>query len=67
MELSDYTFSIAQADLVENERGKKDLIVSMVSCYKDGKFVKHCKLNEELLEAMQEKQEIYFDLKRLRK
>ena len=45
-------YQIKIANLVENNYGQNDIVVSMVSKYKDSKFVKHLKLNAETLEIL---------------
>lgn len=53
--ISTLDFVLEKAKLQPNEFGENDIIISMVGVYKDGKFLKHAKLNEELLKALAKK------------
>ena len=48
-----YSFEISQIELLQNEFGKNDLIISKVKVLdENGKYVKFAKLNQELIEAI---------------
>ena len=44
-------FEIKQARLEPSSKGGNNIVISMVTVYKDGKYLKHAKLNEELQAA----------------
>lgn len=51
-----YSFEISQIELLQNEFGKNDLIISKVKVLdENGKYVKFAKLNQELIEAIKQK------------
>jgi len=48
-------FEITTIDLIENQFGKNDLVISKVKVMDDnGKYIKFAKLNEALVEAMKD-------------
>lgn len=53
--ISDLEFCIESARLRPNDSGGNDIVIGTVGVYKDGKFLKHAKLNEELLKALAKK------------
>lgn len=61
MNLASLEFEIKRAKLVKGKYGN-DLVVSMVSVYKDGTFVKHATLNDELITALNNKGSIRFSV-----
>lgn len=55
-------FEIKQARLEPSKMGGNNIVISMVTIYKDGKYLKHAKLNEELLKAINAKGSIKFNI-----
>ena len=48
-----YSFEISQIELVKNEFGKNDIVISKIKVLdNNGKYVKFAKLNEELIKAI---------------
>ena len=48
-----YSFEISQIELVKNEFGKNDIVISKIKVLdENGKYVKFAKLNEELIKAI---------------
>lgn len=48
-----YCFEISQIELVKNEFGKNDILISKIKVLdNNGKYVKFAKLNEELIKAI---------------
>ena len=48
-------FEITTMDLIENQFGKNDLVISKVKVMDDdGRYIKFAKLNEALVEAMKD-------------
>ena len=48
-----YSFKISQIELVKNEFGKNDIVISKIKVLdNNGKYVKFAKLNEELIKAI---------------
>jgi len=51
-----YSFEISQMELVSNEFGNNDIVISKIKVLdKNGKYVKFAKLNEELIKAIKQK------------
>tara|TARA_R110000764_G_scaffold82268_1_gene162478 strand:- start:242 stop:439 length:198 start_codon:yes stop_codon:yes gene_type:complete len=46
------TYKIKIAKLLPNKYGNNDIVISMVSKYKDSKFDKHVKLDKEILDIL---------------
>ena len=46
------TYKIKIAKLLPNEYGNNDIVISMISKYKDSKFVKHVKSDKEILDTL---------------
>ena len=46
------TYQIKIAKLLPNEYGNNDIVISMISKYKDNKFEKHVKLDRKILEIL---------------
>tara|TARA_R100000900_G_scaffold131531_1_gene107760 strand:+ start:369 stop:566 length:198 start_codon:yes stop_codon:yes gene_type:complete len=46
------TYQIKIAKLLPNEYGNNDIVISMISKYKDNKFIKHVKLDKEILDVL---------------
>ena len=48
-----YSFEISQIELIKNEFGKNDIVISKIKVLdNNGKYVKFAKLNEELIKAI---------------
>lgn len=62
MNLASIEFEIKQARLEPGDRGGNNIVISMVSVYKDGEYLKHAKLNEELLKAINSKGSLRFNV-----
>ena len=51
-----YSFEISEIELVLNEFGKNDIVISKIKVLdKNGKYVKFAKLNKELIKAIKQK------------
>jgi|TARA_R110002020_G_scaffold221212_1_gene429237 hypothetical protein len=46
------TYQIKIAKLLPNEYGNNDIVISMISKYKDNKFEKHVKLDRDILNIL---------------
>tara|TARA_Y100000401_G_C8224351_1_gene174925 strand:+ start:205 stop:405 length:201 start_codon:yes stop_codon:yes gene_type:complete len=46
------TYQIKIAKLLPNEYGNNDIVISMISKYKDSKFEKHVKLDKDILNIL---------------
>lgn len=56
MKQLNYSFEISQMELVSNEFGKNDIVISKIKVLdKNGKYVKFAKLNKELIKAIKQK------------
>ena len=56
-----YKFEITRFELVKNSFGKNDIIIKQVKVMDaNGKYIKFAKLNEALLKALQDSQNVTF-------
>ena len=56
-----YKFEITRIELVKNSFGKNDLVIKQVKVMDaNGKYIKFAKLNESLLKALQESENVSF-------
>lgn len=56
-----YKFEITRVELVKNSFGKNDIIIKQVKVMDEkGKYIKFAKLNESLLKALQESENVLF-------
>lgn len=62
MNLNNIEFAVKQMKLEPSPTGGHNILISMVSVYKDGKYLKHAKLNNELLKALAEKGTVKVDV-----
>lgn len=62
MNLNNLDFEIKQARLEPSKNGGYNIVVSMVTVYQNGKYLKHAKLNEDLIKALNAKGVIGFNV-----